>query len=164
MVTDYLSFITLLKNNFLKGLHLKNFLEQIEKINDKKYCYKEIYINLENNIDVEKENAKLKMKKLATSYIIKIEKKFKDLPLLVDLSKLNLKSIKKLKESELSDWGNESIRKLVVHFERLNSNHLEKIFEENPMIEQYKLLKTMVNFEWKCLSIEEILIRVMSFI
>ena len=104
------------------------------------------------------------MKKLATSYIIKIEKKFKDLPLLVDLSKLNLKSIKKLKESELSDWGNESIRKLVVHFERLNSNHLEKIFEENPMIEQYKLLKTMVNFEWKCLSIEEILIRVMSFI
>ena len=139
---------------------MKNFYENLEHRGPKKYCYHNIYLNSEAEFEIAQQEAFSRLKKLATAHINKIEKRFENLPIFSDFAKLDIKKIKLLKESDIKDWGNDSIKNLTNNFKILNFNlnpENEKIFQEKIMLEQYQVFKTMINFEWKLLNNEEIL-------
>ena len=90
------------------------------------------------------EHAFSRFKNFAAAYLIKIEKRFEKLPIITDFAKLEIEKIKSLKDSDIEEWGNDSIKRLTQHFMLLNfgvNADQEKIFDEKVMLEQYKLYK-----------------------
>ena len=118
-----------------------------------------IYILTTITFDEQKQICFKKSKDFSKILIDKLQKRFKQLPSLLNFKCLNISTLKKLKSQHLENFGQAMLKNLICHF---NSNYKKDIdlknnlFSEKHLTEEYKKFKTLVSTEWSKLEPQEI--------
>ena len=102
------------------GRRLFDFLEKIEvEPGTGTYSYKNIYLLTTITFDEQKQICFKRSKDISKILIDKLQKRFKQLPSLLNFKCLNISTLKKLKSQHLENFGQAMLKNLICHF---NSN------------------------------------------